>query len=67
MCPIPKGFRDRDISLYSSKIVDKKEVLLAVSDTGIYYSNDKVATVSFHSFINGSTALRWALAYSSVP
>jgi hypothetical protein len=24
MCPIPNGFRDRAISLYSSKIVDKK-------------------------------------------
>jgi hypothetical protein len=27
MCPIPNGFRDRDISLYSCKIVDKKEIL----------------------------------------
>jgi hypothetical protein len=27
MCPIPNGFRDRAISLYSSKIVDKKEIL----------------------------------------
>jgi hypothetical protein len=26
MCPIPNGFRDRAISLYSSKIVDKKEI-----------------------------------------
>jgi hypothetical protein len=24
MCPIPNGFQDRVISLYSSKIVDKK-------------------------------------------
>jgi hypothetical protein len=24
MCPIPNGFRDGAISLYSSKIVDKK-------------------------------------------
>jgi hypothetical protein len=24
VCPIPNGFWDRDISLYSSKIVDKK-------------------------------------------
>jgi hypothetical protein len=26
-CPIPNGFRDRAISLYSSKTVDKKEIL----------------------------------------
>jgi hypothetical protein len=26
MCPIPNGFRDRAISLYSSKIVDKEEI-----------------------------------------
>jgi hypothetical protein len=39
MCPIPKG------SLYSSKIVDKKEILRTVSNTGIYCSSDKVITV----------------------
>jgi hypothetical protein len=27
MCPIPYGFRGRAISLYNSKIVDKKEIL----------------------------------------
>jgi hypothetical protein len=36
MCPIPNGFRDRAISLYSSKIVDKKDILRTVSDTGAY-------------------------------
>jgi hypothetical protein len=36
MCPMPNGFRDRDIALYSSKIVDKKDILPAVSNTGIY-------------------------------
>jgi hypothetical protein len=45
MYPIPNGFRDRAISLCSSKIVDKKEMLLAVSNTDIYYSSDKVGTV----------------------
>jgi hypothetical protein len=35
MCPIPNGFRDRAISLHSSKAVDKKEVLRTVSNTGI--------------------------------
>jgi hypothetical protein len=45
MRPIPNGFRDRVISLYSSKTVDKKEILLTVSKTGIYCSSDKVGTV----------------------
>jgi hypothetical protein len=45
MCLIPNGFRDRAISLHSSKIVDKKEILRTVSKTGIYCSSDKVGTV----------------------
>jgi hypothetical protein len=45
MCPIPNGFRDRDIPLYTSKIVDIKEILRTVSNTGIYCSSDKVGTV----------------------
>jgi hypothetical protein len=45
MCPIPNGFRDRAISLYSSKIFDKKEIVRPVSNTSIYYSCDKVGTV----------------------
>jgi hypothetical protein len=45
MCPIPNGFRDRAISLYSSKIVDKKEILRTDSNTGIYCSSYKVGTV----------------------
>jgi hypothetical protein len=45
MCPIPNGFREKGISLHSSQTVDKKEILLAVSDTGIYCSSDKVGTV----------------------
>jgi hypothetical protein len=28
LVPIPNGFRDRAISLYSSRIVDNKEALL---------------------------------------
>jgi hypothetical protein len=35
-CPIPNVFRDRAISLYSYRIVDKKEILRTVSNTGIY-------------------------------
>jgi hypothetical protein len=45
MCPISKGFRDRGISLYSSKIVYKKEILCTVSNTSIYCSSDKLGTV----------------------
>jgi hypothetical protein len=45
MCPIPNVSRDRAISLYSSKIVDKKEIFRTVSKTGIYSSSDKVYTV----------------------
>jgi hypothetical protein len=45
MCPIPNGFRDRIISPYSSKIVDKKDILRTASNTGIYCSSDKVGTV----------------------
>jgi hypothetical protein len=40
MCPIPNGFRDRANSLYSSKVVEKKEILRTVSNTGIYCSTD---------------------------
>jgi hypothetical protein len=42
MCPIPNGFRDRAMSLYSSKIIDKKQILRTVSNTGIYCSSDLV-------------------------
>jgi hypothetical protein len=45
MCPIPNCFRDTGISLHSSKIFDKKEILRAAYNTGIYCSSDKVGTV----------------------
>jgi hypothetical protein len=45
MFPVRKSFRDRAISLYISKIVDKKEILRTVSNTGIYCSSDTVGTV----------------------
>jgi hypothetical protein len=45
MCPIPIGFRDTDISLYNSKIVDKKEILRTASNTGIYCPSDNIGTV----------------------
>jgi hypothetical protein len=45
MCRFPNGFRDRDISLYSTKIVNKKEILRTVSNNDIYCSSDKVGIV----------------------
>jgi hypothetical protein len=42
---VPNGFRDRAISPYSSKMVDKKEILRTVFNTDIYCSSDKVGTV----------------------
>jgi hypothetical protein len=45
MCLILNGFRDRALSLYSPKIVDKKEILRTVSNASIYCSSDKVDTV----------------------
>jgi hypothetical protein len=47
VCPILSGFQDRVISLYSCKLVDKKEILCTVSNTGIYCSSDKVGTVYY--------------------
>jgi hypothetical protein len=43
--PILNGFRDGAVSLWSSKIVDKKEILHTVSNTNIYCLSDKVDTV----------------------
>jgi hypothetical protein len=47
MCHIPNSFRDRatSILLYSSKFVDKKEILRTVSNTGIYCSSEKIGIV----------------------
>jgi hypothetical protein len=39
ICRIQIGFRDRAISLYSSKIVGKKEILRTVSNVCIYCSS----------------------------
>jgi len=46
MCLIPNGFWDTAIWMYNHKIIDKKEILrvLAVSNTGIYCSSDRVGT-----------------------
>jgi hypothetical protein len=45
MSPISNRFRDRAISRYSSKIVDKEEILRTVSNTDIYCSSDSVGTL----------------------
>jgi hypothetical protein len=45
MCLIQNGFRYSVISLYSSKIFDKKEILHTVSNIGVYCSSDTVGTV----------------------
>jgi hypothetical protein len=45
MCSISNGFRDRAISLYNSKTVDKKAIVRTVTNTGIYCSSDKVCAV----------------------
>jgi hypothetical protein len=45
VCPIPSSFRDRAIALYSSKIVDNKEILLTVSNTALYYQLAKLLTL----------------------
>jgi hypothetical protein len=45
VCLISIGFRDTAISLYSSKIVDKKEIKRAVSNTGVYCSSDRVRSM----------------------
>ena len=50
MCPIPNGFRDRAVSLYSCKIVDK-EILRIDSNIGIYCSSDKVGMVYVVQYI----------------
>jgi CTP:phosphocholine cytidylyltransferase-like protein len=55
MCPILNGFRDRAISLYSFKMVDKY-ILRIVYNTGIYCSSDKVGTLYLvqHIFENSA-------------
>jgi hypothetical protein len=45
MCPFPNGFLDRASSLYSSKVVDMKERLRTVLNTGIYCSSDKTGSL----------------------
>jgi hypothetical protein len=61
-CPIPNSFRDRAISLYSPNIVNKKEILRTVYNTGIYCSSDEVGTVyNTFSKIPPSTSMHFAI------
>jgi hypothetical protein len=57
MCPIPNRFLETGISLYSSKIVDKKEMLLIVSNAGIYCSSDKVGALYLVYYIFENSAV----------
>jgi len=57
MWPILNSFQDRDISLYSCKIVDKKEILCTVSDTSIYCTSGKVGIVYLVQYIFGNSAV----------
>jgi hypothetical protein len=43
MCPIPNGFRDRAILMYSCKIIDTNEILRTVSN--IYCSSEKIVSL----------------------
>jgi hypothetical protein len=52
MCHIPSGFGVGVISLYSSKIVDKKKTLRTVSNTGTYCSCDNVCTVTEYNILS---------------
>jgi hypothetical protein len=57
MRPIRNGFRDRVISLYSSKIVENKLILRPVSNTGFYCSSDKVFTICLVKYIFENSAV----------
>jgi hypothetical protein len=45
MGSIPNVFRERNVSLYSSKIVDKKDILRTLSNIGIYCSTTKLVSL----------------------
>jgi hypothetical protein len=52
VCLLPNCFRDTAISLYSSKSVDKEEMLRTVSNTGIYCSSDEVTKLVQFTYYN---------------
>jgi hypothetical protein len=51
-CVLFQTFRDGAVSLNSSKIVDKKEILHTVSNTNIYCLSDKSSTVNINALCN---------------
>jgi hypothetical protein len=63
ICPISNILRARAISLHSSKIVDKKEILRTVSNTGIHFSSDKAyslpSVIHFRKY-SPSTSMHFA-------
>jgi hypothetical protein len=80
MCPVPNGFRDRAISLYSSRIVDKKEILLIylrssallkkrpivrlLKNFPAFYGTRKFFTVFTRAF---QWSLSWARSIQAIP
>jgi hypothetical protein len=65
MCRIPKFFRDRAISLYSYKIVNKKEILFTVPNTGIFCTINKVGAVYLAYYISENSAVNINALYNS--
>ena len=57
MCHIPNGFRDGAILLYNCKIVDEKNILRPVSNTGIYCSSDKIGAGCLVQYIFENSAV----------
>jgi hypothetical protein len=57
MCPTPNGFRDKAISLYSSKIVDEKKILRTVLIPVFIVTSDKVGTVYLLQYISENSTI----------
>ena len=63
-CSILNGFRDRAISPYSCKIVDR-EIFPIVSNISIYCSSDKVGTVYLVQYILENSSININALFSS--
>jgi hypothetical protein len=50
-CVLFRTVSEIAISLYSSKIVDKKDILRTLSNTGIYFSRGEVITIYLVQYI----------------
>jgi hypothetical protein len=67
MCPVASAFRDRAISLYGSKTVDKKEIFSNASNVGICCSSDKGGTIYIitKNFLKFQRQHRCSLGYQT--